>query len=51
MLKDLTTNHKLKGLTYKQLVCILGNPQNNIVNDSNLIFYLIKIDFGHVSYY
>jgi hypothetical protein len=46
MIKDLTSNHKLKGLTYSQLIDLIGKPHGNIQNDSNWISYPIKIKYG-----
>jgi hypothetical protein len=40
MVKDLTTNYQLKGLSYKQLIALLGEP-GNITGDSNEIYYPI----------
>ena len=45
MLNDLTTNYKLKGLTYKQLIDLIGEPQNNM-GDTNTICYPILVDYG-----
>lgn len=44
MLKDLTTNYKLIGIKYSQLVNFLGEPN---LNDSTSLGYDIDIDFGH----
>jgi hypothetical protein len=46
MLRDLTTNYKLKGLSYKQLLTLIGEPQEDIVGDSNTIYYSIFEDYG-----
>lgn len=46
MINDLLANYKLKGLTYKQLIDLIGKP-SNIRNDSNWVFYPVKIDYGH----
>jgi hypothetical protein len=45
MINDLLTNYKLKGLTYNQLIDLIGKPQSNIQNDSNWIYYPIKINY------
>ena len=47
MLKDLTTNHQLKGLTYKQLIDLIGEPQKNLVGKSDEIYYPITTEYGH----
>lgn len=43
MLNDLVTKHKLTGLSYKQLIKLLGSPENE---ETNLIVYKIIIDYG-----
>jgi len=47
MLDDLTQNQKLKGLTYSQLIDKIGEPENNIIGDTNSIYYDIVTDYGH----
>ena len=47
MLNDLINNHKLKGLTYRQLTELLGQPKQNMKDDSNAVYYNIIADFGH----
>ena|ERR1700694_2529625 len=44
MITDLTTNHKLVGLKYDQLIQLLGIPDNK---DSNSLSYKIIVDYGH----
>lgn len=44
MLTDLTTNYKLAGYTYSQLVELLGIPD---YKDSSLLSYNIVVDYGH----
>ncbi len=44
MLKDLTTNYKLVGIKYSQLVDFLGEPN---LKDSISLGYDIIIDFGN----
>lgn len=46
MLYDLTTNYKLKGLSYKQLIDLIGQPEKNAMG-SNSIYYNISVDYGH----
>lgn len=43
MLKDLTSNYKLVGLQYSQLVDMLGEPN---FKDSSFIGYTIIVDYG-----
>lgn len=45
MIDDLIKNHKLKGLSYKQMVELLGDPQGN-ARDSIGVYYRIVEDFG-----
>ena len=47
MLNDLTKNHKLKGLTYRQLVEEIGEPEKNVSESSNTLYYNIVTDYGH----
>ena len=46
MLKDLTSNYKLKGLSYSQLIELIGELQKNLVTDSMQIYYPILTDYG-----
>jgi hypothetical protein len=41
MLKDLTTHHKLKGLSYKQLVETIGEPEGFTNTKANAVYYNI----------
>lgn len=43
MLNDLTTNHKLVGLSYNNLIQLLGIPDNT---KDNLVSYSIIVDYG-----
>lgn len=43
MIKDLTTNHKLIGLSYAQLISYLGDPDGK---ETNSVVYTIAIDYG-----
>lgn len=47
MLNDLVTHHQIKGLTYKQLIDSLGQPQNyqDLVDS---IRYDIVVNFGYL---
>lgn len=44
MLNDLTTNHKLSGLKYSEIIDLLGQPQ---ISDSTTLGYQIIVDYGH----
>jgi hypothetical protein len=46
MLKDLMNNHQLKGLAYKQLVELLGEPENNSDAEPNVAYYNVVTDYG-----
>jgi len=46
MLNDLIKNQKLKGLTYRQLIINIGEPEKNVIGDKNLIYYDIVTDYG-----
>jgi len=44
MLKDLTTNYKLSGLKYSEIINLLGQPQ---IEDSTSLAYQIIIKYGN----
>jgi len=44
MLTDLTSNYKLAGFKYSQLIELLGIPDNK---DSSSLSYKIVVDYGH----
>jgi hypothetical protein len=46
MLKDLMSHHQLKGLTYKQLIDLLGEPETDSDEESNTATYNILTDYG-----
>ena len=46
MLKDLTENHKLKGIKYIELVELLGLPENYSDEKENSMSYNIVTDYG-----
>jgi len=46
MLKDLVTNYKLKGLSYKQMIDLIGEPQKNLSADSDKVCYPVLTDYG-----
>lgn len=43
MLTDLTTKHKLVGLSYSQLINYLGDPDSKEINS---LVYTVAIDYG-----
>lgn len=46
MLNDLIHNQKLKGLTYRQLIFKIGEPESNMTGGRNSIYYDIVTDYG-----
>ncbi len=47
MLDDLIRHHKLIGLTYRQLIDSIGEPEENINGGSLTIYYNIITDYKH----
>lgn len=47
MLEDLLKNHKLIGLSYRQLIDKLGEPPKCDICESNRISYEIVVDYGY----
>ncbi len=47
MLDDLLKNHKLKGITYRQLCDLLGEPPKCEVCEKNTVEYDIVVDYDH----
>jgi len=47
MLKDLITNNKLKGLSYRQIINLMGEPENYVNKDSS-IYYEIVVKFRSI---
>jgi len=47
ILSDLVSNHKLKGLTYKQLIDSLGEPSNYGNNDDS-VYYDVVVNYGYL---
>ncbi len=45
MLADLTKNYQIKGISYTQLIDLLGEPEN-WGNTNNTLYYEIKTDYG-----
>jgi len=45
MLKDLTTNYRLKGLSYKQVIALIGEPSQV---DSNTFCYRVQTKYDVV---
>lgn len=46
MLNDLMKNHQLKGLTHKQLVELLGEPEEYSDTEPNTAYYNVVTDYG-----
>jgi hypothetical protein len=46
MLDDLIKNHKIKGLRYNELADLIGEPDKNMVGDSECIYYPIIDKYG-----
>jgi len=46
MCEDLVKNHKLRGLSYKQLVNLIGEPEKSIIDEPNSIYYEILTEYG-----
>lgn len=46
MLKDLMSNHQLKELTYKQLIDLLGEPENYMDEEPTTATYNIVTNYG-----
>lgn len=46
MLNDLITHYQLKGLSYKQLIDLIGKPEDYADSKPNTLYYLIVIDYG-----
>lgn len=46
ILNDLMNNHRLKGLTYKQLIDLLGEPEKYKDEEPNTGTYNIVTDYG-----
>jgi hypothetical protein len=47
MLKDLTENHKLKGIAYPKLIDLLGLPENYSDEKFNTMTYNIVTEYGN----
>lgn len=47
MLNDLIENHKLKGMQYKNLIDLLGLPENYSDQEENILIYNIVTDYGY----
>jgi hypothetical protein len=46
MLNDLMSHHQLKGLRYKQLIHLLGDPERYSDEEPNTVTYNIVTDYG-----
>ena len=47
MLNDLTENYKLTGLSYKQLINLIGEPENYNDKEKDIVYYDIETDYGN----
>jgi hypothetical protein len=47
MLYDLTTNYRLTGLSYRQLIDLIGEPENYNDKEKNIVYYDIETDYGN----
>src|SRR4051812_17804874 len=47
MLNDLTKNHKLTGLSYRQLINLIGEPENHNDKEKDIVYYEIETDYGN----
>ena len=47
MLNDLTKNHQIKGISYRQLINLIGVPENYSDNEKNILYYEIETDYGY----
>ncbi|TDH26900.1 hypothetical protein EXU57_08830 [Segetibacter sp. 3557_3] len=46
MLKDIMNNHRLRGLTYTQLVELLGEPEDYSDVNPNTVYYNVVTEYG-----
>jgi hypothetical protein len=46
MINDLLNNHHLKGLSYKKLIDLIGEPAKNMTGENNEIYYQILTEYG-----
>jgi hypothetical protein len=47
LLNDLTKNHKLTGLSYRQLINLIGEPEKDNDNEKDIVHYDIETDYGN----
>lgn len=47
MLKDLTKNYKLTGLSYRQLINLIGEPEKYSDKEKDMVYYEIETDYGN----
>jgi hypothetical protein len=47
MLNDLTKNYKLTGLSYRQLINLIGEPEKDNDQEKDIIYYDIETDYGN----
>ncbi|MEO5942162.1 MAG: hypothetical protein ABIP30_02270 [Ferruginibacter sp.] len=46
MLNDLTSNYKLTGLTYNELINLIGEPENYSGKEKDIVYYDIETNYG-----
>ena len=46
MVKDLMQNHLKKGMEYKKVIGLLGEPENYHNKEPNEIIYEVMVDYG-----
>ena len=46
MLNDLTKNYKINGLSYRQLINLIGEPDNDSSDEKDILYYTIETDYG-----
>jgi hypothetical protein len=46
MLNDLTKNYKLKGLSYRQLIDLIGEPEKYSDKENDIVYYEIETDYS-----
>jgi len=46
MVNDLLEKHKIKGLSFVQVVELIGEPEKNFTGENNEIYYQILTEYG-----
>jgi len=47
MLNDLTKNNKLIGISYRQLINLIGEPEKANDQEKGIVYYDIETDYGN----